>query len=77
MARFGQISSKESTGPGAGKERPKGPLRCQISSNYVKSAGERKTPETVEFPGFFGILKSRSALAELRSTSSCFEAVLG
>ena len=29
MARFGQISSKESTGPGAGKERPKGPLMLQ------------------------------------------------
>ena len=27
-------------------------------------------------PGFLGILKSRSALAELRSTSRCFETVL-
>ena len=28
-------------------------------------------------PGFLGILKSRSALAELGSAASCFEAVLG
>ena len=27
-------------------------------------------------PGFLGILKSRSALAELRSATSCFETVL-
>ena len=44
----------------------------RLSQNRTK----RKTPETVEFPGFLGILKSRSALGELRSATGCFETVL-
>ena len=32
-------------------------------------------PLSLEFPGFWGHLKSRSALAELRSATSCFETV--
>lgn len=38
--------------------------------------GENETLESLEFPGFLGILKSRSALGELRSATGGLETVL-
>ena len=56
------------------------PLKIgQRASNFLKRKQQnqkRKAPETVEFPGFLGILKSQSALAELRSPTGGLQAVL-
>jgi len=44
--------------------------------NLSKIFGHEKTPETFIFRGFLHVRWSRSALAELRSTTCRFEAVL-
>ena len=44
--------------------------------NPSKIFGHEKTPETLIFRGFLHVRWSRSALAELRSATSGFEAVL-
>ena len=44
--------------------------------NPSKISGHEKTPETLIFRGFLHVRWSRSALAELRSSTSRLEAVL-
>ena len=52
------------------------PIKTFWLGQVESEQDKRKTPETVEFPGFLGILKSRSALAELRCATGGLETVL-
>ena len=52
------------------------PIKTFWLGQVKSEQDKRKTPENRMVPGFLGILKSRSALAELRSAAGGLETVL-
>ncbi len=68
------MGRKSPVSPSLTTKFPSGSVK--IRDNPSKIFGHEKTPETLIFRGFLHVRWSRSALAELRSTTCRFEAVL-